>query len=897
MAEVTGSIGDQPVELNNAATEATLRLLLQSSIAANKQSVDEIKKLASKAFNFDEKSLEKFKGGIEDTTKSSGLLSSAAAGAGKGLHAVGFAAGIVSGLFDGVGDGLSSLTGKLLDGTAKASDFAAVFSKMPLGIGLVASAFQKLLKFQEDAVVAYQQLTNSGVNFSGDLTQMRLAAQDTYMTLDQFTNLIKNNTDVLTRMGGSADFGARAFVRLSNELISSEAGQNLRAMGVTTEQMNQGLLTYISLSGGRNREEIKNTKDITAASAELMLQLDGLAQITGKSREEQLEKLKEAGQNAAVEAKLATMNEAQKSAYLRGLAEMEGKFGKAGREMIQSQLLGIPPATEAARNLTALAPKVALASQGMVDVALKGGKAAETFRYSAAATEAGVEAQRRLGSGLVAVASFAQDGVSQAIQGLTRSATQAQQQGRTLSAEELAMRAEIAEKQRALREAEIARALKAQQAIQDLGRTISNFMLPVLAKLAGTFQEQLINYLPVIRKTFESVAQILMDFAKNMLTEEGRAKIANDISYYFKTLFIDLKKSILPASMYSEERYRAEMKAAEEEKREYDLRAKAAQVRIEQTKEIEAYDREVIERQTKIDSLNAEMESIQDSIKSQREINAARKELGEKISEEEIDLLQKQLDEKQKLLEKISGAGEIPKPAAIKTAEEFSRQAQEAAAAKAAATANLPEKPSGFAGAVSGMKRFGSEEFRDYVKSFKDESLFNIWLRTATMPQRMAANLAYGAAGGVIGGFEPLPGELKLPDTTTRDLGRQDLRRSYYLSRRTIPSGLDSSVVGEGFRNNMSPAPDTEFRSYINSTLLKDLPKNISLIKGSLESTAPVLEDTGASSSTSENLQSEMQTLNNTVRELVRLSRETAENSRRNVDATRALSGNLYPTP
>lgn len=49
MADVTGSIGNEYVELNNAATEATLRLLLQATLATTKAQKDAIKDLATKA--------------------------------------------------------------------------------------------------------------------------------------------------------------------------------------------------------------------------------------------------------------------------------------------------------------------------------------------------------------------------------------------------------------------------------------------------------------------------------------------------------------------------------------------------------------------------------------------------------------------------------------------------------------------------------------------------------------------------------------------------------------------------------------------------------------------------------------------------------------------------------
>ena len=48
MADVTGTIGNEYVELNNAATEATLRALLMAVTSANKQNVSEIRRLAEK---------------------------------------------------------------------------------------------------------------------------------------------------------------------------------------------------------------------------------------------------------------------------------------------------------------------------------------------------------------------------------------------------------------------------------------------------------------------------------------------------------------------------------------------------------------------------------------------------------------------------------------------------------------------------------------------------------------------------------------------------------------------------------------------------------------------------------------------------------------------------------
>ena len=49
MVDVTGRIGSEQVELNNAATEATLRMLLAATLAANKQNHEDISKMAKQA--------------------------------------------------------------------------------------------------------------------------------------------------------------------------------------------------------------------------------------------------------------------------------------------------------------------------------------------------------------------------------------------------------------------------------------------------------------------------------------------------------------------------------------------------------------------------------------------------------------------------------------------------------------------------------------------------------------------------------------------------------------------------------------------------------------------------------------------------------------------------------
>jgi len=490
MAEVTGRIGDQDVALNNAATEATLKLLLQATLNANKQSLSTIQNLAQKS-GLSPQAVEAANKGLTQTSTNASRV-------GKAFESLGFVAGALSGT---LGEA-ANLSQKLAAGNAQVEDVFSSFAKIPGIVGVFFNQLQRIASVQTEYLESYRNLTNAGANFSGSLTDMRLAASSTYMTLGQFGELVKNNTDAFSRMGGTVDQGVRSFARLSNELIKSQLGSELIALGYSFQQINEGTANYIAMTGGRTAEEMRNTKAITAASAEYLTQLDGLAQITGKSRQQQEEALKQANQNAAIQQRLAGMDEKQKAAYNRGLAEMQAKFGQAGVELYQAQMLGIPPQTEAAKNLMALAPAVAEASQGMADVAKRGGSAAETMKYSADATQGAVEASKQF-EGVAGALSFRGDGLSKALMGLIDTSNKAEKQGRETSEKELEMREKIAAEQKARQESQAAAAAEAQKALNELGQEILAAFMPIMKAL-----------FPVINSAVSAFTAVLTPVAK-----------------------------------------------------------------------------------------------------------------------------------------------------------------------------------------------------------------------------------------------------------------------------------------------------------------------------------------------------------------------------------------------
>ena len=373
MAEVTGTIGNENVILDNAATEATLRQLLQATIAAGTKNTKALEDMA------------KSSGMNPDTIKKVNTELTDQAPKLKKVN-VELTEGQVK---------LLEFGKKLVDGTAQTSDLFSAFSLLPGPLGTVAKLLSLAAAYQQENLKSYQTITTAGVNFGGSLTKLRENASLTYMTLDQFTNMIKNNGDSLVRLGGNANTGAEAFVKLSKSLQDSQFGAHLRGMGFSFEQMNQGMLDYISITGGRTTKELQNTKEIIRGTTEYLDQLDRLAQVTGKSREQQEKELKQAMFEADVQMTMARMTVEDREAFSAAMEEAGTLYGQAGRDIVLAQAQGRAVTGEGGKLLTATASGAAQTIANLQNIARQYGRNSQEFLD--ASNKSRLQAQESLG--------------------------------------------------------------------------------------------------------------------------------------------------------------------------------------------------------------------------------------------------------------------------------------------------------------------------------------------------------------------------------------------------------------------------------------------------------------------------------------------------------------------
>jgi len=375
------------IEAKNAATEATLLEILRVLESTQKDNNKNAKvkpganqggkgagdnKEAKEGAENQSRLNKETKGGI------GAAKAFAAAGklAGSSFKLVGqsahLAAYSISGLAAGAGAAAGAITGLTRNTLELGAKFAETLERMSKvgdntesaasALGMIpfvgtalAGTFGAVAGAVEKSVASYQTAASVGATFGGSVQDMSRAASGAGMTLDQFAGFMAKNSESMMLLGGTTEQGAKQFSELAKGMQQSDVGSQLQRMGYTTEQINGSMSKYIGMMGKSGALQGMTTQQLIASSGEYMKQLDGLAKITGESRQ------------ALEDERKAMMAEAKVAASLQHLsADAQGEmmtyiqsFPKAQRAAIADMIATGNVTTQEAIELQSLLPGVA----------------------------------------------------------------------------------------------------------------------------------------------------------------------------------------------------------------------------------------------------------------------------------------------------------------------------------------------------------------------------------------------------------------------------------------------------------------------------------------------------------------------------------------------------------
>jgi len=291
--------GVGPVEATNAATEQTLRDILKA---------------------IQKGGLNKGGGGAGGAAGLPGNLSGGLSGVGKSSTAVGKAMGGLVGKLGLVANVAGQVAMKFLEvGAASAKlikEFsnvgddleaaAGTFKMIPIVGGVLADSFGAVAQASQKTARAYQSAASAGASFNGSMNLFVKTASQAGLTMDQFGALVAKGGEGLLALGPTVEEGAKRFGAVSKQLRAT--GKDLYALGYSTEQINEGIVSYGKLLRAQGLARGQSDAQLAAGARNYLKEMDALAKVTGMSRQEAEQALLQQQQDAQFHSYMSNKN-------------------------------------------------------------------------------------------------------------------------------------------------------------------------------------------------------------------------------------------------------------------------------------------------------------------------------------------------------------------------------------------------------------------------------------------------------------------------------------------------------------------------------------------------------------------------------------------------------------
>ena len=246
------------------------------------------------------------------------------------------------------------LGGALLTGQQNLTAYSGALKDNTKAFGVLGGAVGKvvdgLATFAESSLAEYQALTGLGATFNKEVKDIKVAAAELGLSVEDMTGFLRKNSESLRAFGGTTDTAIANFKALSNTVLDSrELGTELRRLGFTTKDINENLALYGEITDANSRTDKLSVQEQAASAKELMVQLDSLAKLTGKNRDDLADEMRARRRQGDVNAFLSGKNAEEQQAFMEQLNTMQATMGQDAADAFVDIALRGAPTTEATR--------------------------------------------------------------------------------------------------------------------------------------------------------------------------------------------------------------------------------------------------------------------------------------------------------------------------------------------------------------------------------------------------------------------------------------------------------------------------------------------------------------------------------------------------------------------
>ena len=228
---------------------------------------------------------------------------------------------LLSGAFkatiEAAGLALSNLSISIAGFGASTGDAPKALSKLGIAAVDVATQIAKMqLEMAQGYKDEYDQLSEVGVTFGGRLKGMSAAAADGGLNLKLYSDFVKNNIESLSKMGGTVEDAAARVMKMGKAAL--KGNDQLLVMYGGFGKVDAALADYASQLASSGFDFEKNVDLLSATSAEYLLSLKEMENITGKNAKQVKAEREEAMKDVAFKQKI---NDMRNSGDVKQIAE------------------------------------------------------------------------------------------------------------------------------------------------------------------------------------------------------------------------------------------------------------------------------------------------------------------------------------------------------------------------------------------------------------------------------------------------------------------------------------------------------------------------------------------------------------------------------------------------
>ena len=164
-------------------------------------------------------------------------------------------------------------------------------------VGVMAMYAKKSGEQADKLFKTYQELNKNGMATAGGMTDVYNNMQRFnygLKDLEQMTAMLKEHSQSLANLGGTAGTGMQSFANAANEIQHSDIGKTFQMMGKTPDEINRGIAGFIKNQQDLGVGKTRILGDLAERSAEYIKEIDILNKLTGQSAEQIQEKIAQA---------------------------------------------------------------------------------------------------------------------------------------------------------------------------------------------------------------------------------------------------------------------------------------------------------------------------------------------------------------------------------------------------------------------------------------------------------------------------------------------------------------------------------------------------------------------------------------------------------------------------